>query len=177
MCMQSSNVRPYQKWRWAGDQIFHDTIVPARRTIPGTKIKNYPIDIREFISFSNNAIVGKAIKTATENLPDHLRLQFYTDASGHFDFRADVIFEWLRTLTYIPGKRSFDQWYFPEETLALGGGDCEDLAFLLAALLLQSGISSYCVRVVLGSVRVHDVTDSKKVKKHDHAWVVIPKGK
>lgn len=175
MCMQTSNVRPYQKWRWAGDQIFHDTIIPASRTIPGTKIKNYRIDIREFLSFSNNAIVGEAIKKATESLPDHLQLRFYTRGNGHFDFRADVIFEWLRTLNYLPGKRSFDQWYFPEETLALGGGDCEDLAFLLAALLLQSGISSYCVRVALGSVLVHDINGSKKVKKHDHAWVVYQK--
>ncbi|WP_020483054.1 transglutaminase domain-containing protein [Methylomonas sp. MK1] len=173
--MQTNNVRPYQKWRWAGDQIFHDTIIPASRTIPGTKIKNYRIDIREFLSFSNNAVVGEAIKAATENLADPLRLRFFTNGHGHFDFRADVIFEWFRSLNYIPGKRRFDQWYFPEETLALGGGDCEDLAFLFAALLLQSGISSYCVRVALGAVMVHDITGAKKSKKHDHAWVVYQK--
>jgi Transglutaminase-like superfamily len=73
-------------------------------------------------------------------------------------------------LSYRPTGRNFDEWLFPDETLALKAGDCEDLAFLLAALLEASGISSYCIRVALGSVtrRGHN----GNVKQTDHAWVV-----
>jgi len=44
-------------------------------------------------------------------------------------------------------------------------GDCEDSSFLLAALLLTSGISEHCVRVVLGKVVSSDGS-------YGHAWVV-----
>ena len=44
-------------------------------------------------------------------------------------------------------------------------GDCEDSSFLLGALLLASGISDQCVRVVLGRVVSPEGT-------YGHAWVV-----
>ena len=44
-------------------------------------------------------------------------------------------------------------------------GDCEDSSFLLATLLLASGISEHCVRVVLGRVYTPDGS-------YGHAWVV-----
>ena len=44
-------------------------------------------------------------------------------------------------------------------------GDCEDSSFLLATLLLASGISDHCVRVVLGKVISADGVGG-------HAWVV-----
>ena len=44
-------------------------------------------------------------------------------------------------------------------------GDCEDSSFLLATLLLASGISEHCVRVVLGTVTTPDGS-------FGHAWVV-----
>jgi hypothetical protein len=44
-------------------------------------------------------------------------------------------------------------------------GDCEDSSFLLASLMIASGISEQCVRVVLGSVISTEGT-------FGHAWVV-----
>jgi len=45
-----------------------------------------------------------------------------------------------------------DYWQFPEETIVLGKGDCEDTSILVASLLLSFNIPSYKVRVNLGLV-------------------------
>ena len=63
-----------------------------------------------------------------------------------------------------------DAWLYPDETLTQGGGDCEDLAFLLAALLMAAGVSNYCIRVALGSLLIHPPRG--KARKHDHCWVM-----
>jgi hypothetical protein len=63
-----------------------------------------------------------------------------------------------------------DAWLFPDETLAQEYGDCKDLAFLLAAQLLASGISAYCVRVALSSLRFS--LPKGRIQEHDHCWVM-----
>jgi hypothetical protein len=67
-------------------------------------------------------------------------------------------------------ERRPDDWLFPDETLAQGGGDCEDLAFVLAAILTASGVSSYCVRVALGSLNIS--RPRGEPQRHDHCWVM-----
>jgi len=170
MCMQTSHVRPYQKWNWAGDEIVHDTAIPASRTLPGGRKKRYPIDIREFLSIEDNAVVRMQMEGLIEELPAATRASFFTRASGTFDLRMTKIAAYMSRFHYRWSSRRFDQWLFPEETLALGGGDCEDLAFLLAALLEASGISPYCIRVVLGAVVNHQ--GPQQAERWDHAWVV-----
>jgi len=54
--------------------------------------------------------------------------------------------------------------------LALKGGDCEDFAFVIATMLEASGISSYCIRVALGSIVEH--SDEKTFVRGHHAWVM-----
>jgi Transglutaminase-like superfamily len=103
-------------------------------------------------------------------LPEKDQLRFLRRGPGNFDFRAQVVAAGLRRLDYIASSRSFDQWLFPEETLARKGGDCEDLAFVLAALLAASGISPYYIRLALG--RIVDRTDPANPKSWDHAWVM-----
>ncbi len=90
--------------------------------------------------------------------------------SGNFDKRAQLVWQYVaENVKYCPdeiaqGKQEF--WQFPAETLALGKGDCEDCAFLLASLLLASGISPFCVRVVLGRlIQEHSPTSF-------HAWPI-----
>jgi hypothetical protein len=89
--------------------------------------------------------------------------------AGTFDMRAWRIWDFVaRTVEYVTDKRSCgleDFWLFPEETLMLRKGDCEDSSFLLAAMMLASGISEHCVRVVLGKVVSSDGS-------YGHAWVV-----
>ena len=89
--------------------------------------------------------------------------------AGTFDIRAWKIWDYVaRSVQYITDKQSFgleDFWLFPEETLMLHKGDCEDSSFLLATLLLASGVSEQCVRVVLGRV-------ASPEGAYGHAWVV-----
>lgn len=56
-----------------------------------------------------------------------------------------------------------DLWQFPYETLQKGTGDCEDMSFLLASILMQ--LELYYVRVVLGTL-----------KGRGHAWVEVYDG-
>lgn len=169
MCMQSSQVRPYQRWHWAGDEIAHDTVIRASRKIPGTN-NRYEIDIREFLSIEGNAVIRKHLGRLWERLPKDQQVQFVSRDRHAFDFRARKVTEYVGALRYVHSGRRFDDWLFPDETLANGGGDCEDLAFLLAALLEASDISSYCIRVALGAVV--DNTVPGRPRRWDHAWVV-----
>ena len=171
MCMQASEVKPYQRWHWAGDHIVQDTVVEASRRVPGTK-QRYDIDIREYLGTTSNAVVRRKLLETIGALPAAEQAQFLSDQPGSFDFRADRMAEKMSELEYQPTGRTFDDWRFPEETLAMGGGDCEDLAFLLAALLEAAGISEYCIRVALGQVTRYHPGGGKKPSHFDHAWVV-----
>jgi hypothetical protein len=63
-----------------------------------------------------------------------------------------------------------DPWQFPDETLFLHSGDCEDIAFLLASLMLAAGVSGYNIRVALGRIRLSHLTG--RSSEHDHMWVM-----
>jgi hypothetical protein len=166
--MQMTGLRPYQKWHWAGDEIVYDAVIPAARRIPNTNRKNYPIDIREFLSIESNAALRHALQRLIERLSAEDARRFSSRTPGSFDFRAHTIQKFLsEEVRYLRSTRGFDEWLFPEETLARGGGDCEDLAFLLAALLDESGISRTCIRVALGRLIDHQSGDGGY-----HAWVV-----
>lgn len=171
MCMQKSAVRPYQKWRWGGDEIAYSPVIPAARRVAGSRRCGYPIDIREFLSIEGNAVVRRWLEQEVLGKlkrADQLRFLFRT--RGAFDYRAEVIRAAMGRLRYKPGKRNLDAWLFPDETLHVGGGDCEDLAFVFAALLAASGISPDCIRVALGKLVDHSRPDTPR--EWDHAWVV-----
>ena len=175
MCFQTSLVKSWNDWNWNGDEIVHLPIVPASRPIPGSRTKTrYKIDVREYLTTTNNAVVGERLGTIIKALPANDQALFRSHSRGSFDFRADTILESFSDLRYLSkanvSARCPDAWLYPDETLAQGGGDCEDLAFLLAALLMAAGISGYCVRVVLGSLHI-TLPDGKK-QKHDHCWVM-----
>jgi Transglutaminase-like superfamily len=170
MCLQASAVRPYQRWRWAGDEIVHSPVIPAARRIPGSRNSHYPIDIREYLSIDSNAVVHDWLHTLVSELPLDDRLRFHDRGPGCFDFRAAAVANGLGKLNYKRSDRRFDDWLFPEETLYQKGGDCEDLAFALAALLRAAGISPDCLRVALG-VLIDRSTPGRE-KRWDHAWVV-----
>jgi hypothetical protein len=166
--MQMTSVRPYQKWHWAGDEIVHDAVIPAARRIPNTRRRTYPIDIRGFLSIESNAVLRQALHRLIGALTPADARRFFGRTPGSFDFRARAVQNFLsEEIRYLPSSRGFDEWLFPEETLARGGGDCEDLAFLLAALLEESGISRTCIRVALGRL-----VDHRSGEGGYHAWVV-----
>jgi hypothetical protein len=167
MCLSSSNVKLGALWNWDGDLIVHNTIIPASRRIPGTK-KRYEIDIREYLASEDNAVTKRALGDIASAFCDADRAFFFSHKDGSFDFRMRKVTEYLsERVQYKRGSRTFDSWLFPEETLAMGGGDCEDRAFLLASLLLASGISGYVVRVALGKLYNQNTKQSR-----DHVWVM-----
>ena len=67
MCLQTSAVTPWHDWNWSGDDIVHEPIIPASRTIPATK-RRYPIDIREFLTTRNNAVVNQKLGLLIDRL-------------------------------------------------------------------------------------------------------------
>src|SRR5262249_15989271 len=115
-----------------------------------------------------NAVILRALDQLTVGLDAASRARFSSRAPGSLDYRARKIAEHVGALAYRAEGRGVDQWLFPAETLAAGGGDCEDLSFLLAAMLEAAGISPYCIRVALGSIVVHGEDE----RRWDHAWVV-----
>jgi len=173
MCLTLSNLYPLKDWNWDGDQIVHDTIIPGtRKTLYGQRW--YEVDIREFLLFKDNAVIKRELARITKRLSDEDRWFFQSHETHSFDFRVQKILEYVsRHIAYQRrGLRGHDHWLFPEETLELQGGDCEDRAFLLAAMILASGVSSYVVRVALGKLYDHDPSVPEEKKHSDHVWVM-----
>jgi len=142
-------------YNWDGDLILHDSAIENKRYIIGLR-QPITTDIREWISFGDNIIMKDILRDLRKNhrLPA-------TKNPGDFDRRAVVVWRFVaRRIRYIHDTTEYkkgDFWLFPPETFQVGKGDCEDSSFLLASLLIASGISPFCVRVVLG--RAHDRTN------------------
>lgn len=135
-------------YNWEGDLILQDCAIDKKRYIIGSK-RPITTDIREWISFGDNIIMKKILSNLREKhgLPA-------TKKPGDFDRRAVVIWRLIaRQIQYVHDTTKYkkdDFWLFPPETWQIRRGDCEDGSFLLASLLIASGISPFCVRVVLG---------------------------
>ena len=88
-----------------------------------------------------------------------------TVVGGSLNWEKRFTFLWLmdwmnrRGLVYIPD--SGDYWSTPGETLARGGGDCEDLAIILGTVLKAVGYP-YRIWIALG-----------KRNGIGHAWIEI----
>ncbi|MCX6677154.1 MAG: transglutaminase-like cysteine peptidase [Methanothrix sp.] len=145
---------------WAGDVIVRDTIMWDKRAVIGNSGIYIPTDIRAWLSSTSSAVILRALQDI--DLPS-------AREAGTFDLRAWKIWDYVaNSVQYITDKNLFgleDFWLFPEETLVLHKGDCEDTSFLLATLLLAGGVSEHCVRVVLGRISTPDGS-------FGHAWVV-----
>jgi hypothetical protein len=169
MCFAPSNVKGLSKWNWDGDVIVQQPVVPSGRQVVGVRARtSYPIDVREFLVSSHNAVLECILR---HDIPSYLGQEggnvarFLARTKGSFDYRAAVITRFVAdTIEYQSGSGR-DPWQFPDETWAIRAGDCEDRAFLIASLLLASGISSFNVRVALGQMVVGN-------EAHDHIWVV-----
>lgn len=173
MCLRSSSILGWSSWNWSGDEVVPHPVVPASRKLPNSD-RSYPIDIREFLTTTKNEVVRHALDDAVRSLPTAAERElFLLRTKGAFDHRVRVLAEYVaQNIAYQSrDRRHPDVWQFPEETLALGAGDCEDQAFLLAALLLAAGVSGYMVRVALGQL-VERKPDGSRGTSRDHVWVV-----
>jgi hypothetical protein len=144
-------------YRWEGDLILQDTVIERKRFVMGSPRKPVRTDLREWLSFADNRVMREILDSlhGREGLPR-------TRNPGDFDRRARIIWRFVaQGIRYVHDserQRRPDFWLFPPEVYTLGEGDCEDGSFLLASLLLASGISPFCVRVVLGEVYDEDGT-------------------
>lgn len=186
MCITRDRRQQLDRWNWDGDFVVHDCIVPSNRPAVGSR-RHYDIDVREFLLTERNEVMRRTVHEELRRFvqcrPDGDWARFQSRAAGAFDYRASVVADFVAQRIAYPqaksGKRKGDKtkgrgtrggagedpWQFPDETLTLGTGDCEDRALLIASLLLASGVSSFHVRVALGEMVVGD-------RRHDHAWVV-----
>ena len=166
MCRTHQHIENSSSWYWDGSRIEHETTIPHSRQISG--LKNwYDVDIRDFILDSDNRIIRKALERISDGLPQVHREKFLARKEGCFDFRVDVLKEFItQRIRYEDTQQRNDIWRRPDETLELKYGDCEDRAFLLASLMIASGLSKYVVRVSFGKI---SDTDGKS---YDHVWVM-----
>src|SRR6185369_13598397 len=121
-------------------------------------------DIREFVSPADDVVIKGILRELGEKngLPS-------SKNPGDFDKRAQVIWDHVaRKVRYkydAKEQRNDDFWLFPSEVHTLSYGDCEDGSFLLASLLIGSGVSPFNVRVALG-----ELYDSKGNSLGGHCW-------
>jgi Transglutaminase-like superfamily len=174
MCLVQSNIRGINSANWDGDVIIQRPIVPSSRSVVGTRFgKQYDIDVREFLVTEHNALIRKTLR---EEIRDYLKTLpgydldlFQSRTENSFDYRAFVISSFVSERIAYKSRKWRDPWQFPDETLFIKSGDCEDRAFLIASLMIGAGISPYNIRVVLGKVRI---TKNNKPKEFDHMWVM-----
>lgn len=88
-------------------------------------------------------------------------------ATTPFDAKYARVQKYLEQASKKEYQREYsgDYWRLPEETEAMGGGDCEDLAIWLYCKLLQEGFED--VRFVTGLI----YTSMAKTQRYGHAWV------
>lgn len=174
MCLAASSSVSVGDWNWDGDVILHRCIVPSGRPVVGSRHsrRQYPIDVREFLVTERNEMMRQTLGVDVREYAKAHGADwdlFQSRRPRSFDHRAQVIAGYVADEIRYLSRRGRDPWQFPDETLFLKSGDCEDRAFLIASLLLASGISGYNVRVALGKVRARE---DGRTTRHDHAWVM-----
>ncbi len=175
MCLSPTNVHGLSGWNWDGDYIVPVPIVPSSRPVVGEPNKGqYEIDVREFLVSDRNALIQKTLREKVEGyirtLPGGDIQLFRSRLEKSFDYRAHVIASYVADTIKYEYRAGRDPWQFPDETLFLKKGDCEDRAFLIASLLMGAGISPYNIRVALGKARLKRADGSSA--EYDHMWVM-----
>lgn len=172
MCLTHSSIRNLGRWNWDGGKISQEPIVPSGRPVVGTRSTFYEIDVREFLVTERNATMHETLEHEIADFISRRKgklSHFRSRDESSFDYRAAVITDWVsQEIGY--GKKGQNYWQFPDETLKLRSGLCEDRALLLASLLLGSGISSFNIRVALGKLVLTAAGGKSRV--FDHMWVM-----
>ncbi len=171
MCLNISRINRTFSYNWAGDEIV-SPLVTAARLVPGSKRVSLDIDVREFLAVEHSAEVRNfLLDKIVDGRPWEEKERFFIGKKGSFDFRMRCVIEAFGKFRYLSVKgRGREEWLLPAETLANGGGDCEDLAFLLMALLGEAEISQSCLRLVFGELVETDPGGGQS--RHAHAWVM-----
>lgn len=76
-------------------------------------------------------------------------------------------------ITYTVDPDGGDTWKDPQKTLVDGYGDCEDGAFLLFSLIVNSGIPPSQVRVYMGTLNGEGHAWVAYLRQSDSKWVIL----
>jgi hypothetical protein len=164
-----------QRVDWGGVLIVNPPSTIVRRLLPGRGTTARPVnmDIRGFVPSRPSSVVkdwvGDQLAAVSKRNPWLAPALTKRRERSWYDLVADTVAD----IVYqeVPYRsRNGGAWQLPEETLALGVGDCEDRATLLASALIAAGVSPYNVRVALGTITLK--RPGRPGRKHAHAWVV-----
>lgn len=118
------------------------------RYVPGRK-RVVATDVRNFI-FENDAAIRRTLIAKVLANKDQLKLPS--------DLLVDLVQQWAcKKLTYLSDQKAQgypEFWQFPNETLAMLKGDCEDGANLIKSMLNNLQIPDWRSRVVAGWVTI-----------------------
>jgi hypothetical protein len=174
MCFKCSNIVGIDKYNWDGDIIVHDCTIQASRAIPDYIDKKYTIDIREFILSEKNMVMKRTINNDIRKMLQSINPYYWelfnSNSKTSFDYRALTIKNFVSKYITYNLKSNYEPWLMPDETIAVKEGDCEDRAFLIASLMIASGISPFNVRVAIGQVNLH--YNDRKKESYNHVWVM-----
>ena len=154
---QEQQVKKYEQYFIIGGIIIAAGVILYHfRDLCPLYLKNNDwIDVNSFITPNDPAIITVALQ---------LQQQLSLQASSEEKIRAALEFT-HSNIRYISDREQFgisEYWTFPAETLENGAGDCEDISFTIASILLALNLPSGRVRVALG------VKDSI-----GHAWCEV----
>jgi predicted transglutaminase-like cysteine proteinase len=102
---------------------------------------------------------------------------------GSNDEKALIIQRYIvNNFKYVDDKVSSgleECWMFPNESLVLRQGDCEDGSILMASLMLNAGIPNWRVRVTAGLVKAGKAAETgghcyvTYCRETDNNWVIL----
>lgn len=150
---------------YSGRALFLNDSKTIRQVIPIT------IDVRHFIQ-TPDFYLNKIVKNIGA-----------WDAMC-YEEKAMLCFQYVRdNIVYTPDKPMHgipEFWNFPNETLTLGKGDCEDMAILIVSMMRNAGIPAYRVKVAAGHVAMPTPTAPLGghaypmfLREHDEEWVAL----
>jgi len=99
----------------------------------------------EFVPTNDYSVIGKRDVDINIDVRDFIKpeetekvVEGLNISNKDIDGKIESIFRYVCGLNNIKEKQDF--WQYPRETLQKGGGDCEDIVFLLLSILIQSGV-------------------------------------
>ena len=90
--------------------------------------------------------------------------------------RADALLRWTRAnIAFIPDPYGTEVFQSPAATLALGAGDCDDHAALLASMLTSTGIPARLVASGIGGELSHVFPEARLAGRWTAADSTLPR--
>ena len=127
------------------------TIQYTGRFIP--QVGRYAIDVRAFLG---NPRCVEFDRLINEIKPLWIHTHEYLGVKKEWcdDQKALACLKWvINNIKYLSDKSQFnliEYWMYPQESLHVRAGDCDDGAILLANLMLVLGIPQWKIRIVAG---------------------------